>query len=254
VSSTIFDDLVGKVVLVTGAGSGIGLAVATRFLEAGAVVGANILPGDAEAEETLAELATRGTLHVVRADVSDSEQVETAVAAFIAEVGTVDVLVSNAGIGQSAPFLELTAADWDRMLDVHVKGAANVTRACLPGMVEQGFGRVLFTASELVGIGMEQLTHYSAAKGALVVFARSLAREVGRSGVTVNCVAPGPTATRMLMGSEAEWNDDYRKSIPVQEFGDPDNIAWTWLFLASDAGRFFTGQIVSPNGGVTMGM
>lgn len=250
--SSVFDDLVGKVVLVTGAGSGIGLAIATRFLDAGAVVGANILPGDTDGEEALAEIAGRGTLHVVPADVSDAEQVEAAVGEFIAAAGTVDVLCSNAGIGQSELFLDLTPADWDRMLDVHVKGAANMTRACLPGMIERGSGRVLFTASELVGIGMERLTHYSAAKGALVVFAKSLAREVGPQGVTVNCVAPGPTATRMLMGSAKEWNDDYRMSIPLQEFGDPDNVAWTWLFLASDAGRYFTGQTISPNGGVSM--
>lgn len=252
--SAVFDDLVGKVVLVTGAGSGIGLAIATRFVEAGAVVGGNILPGDAEGEAALTALGERGTVHIVPADVSKTEEVEAATATFTEAAGAVDVCVSNAGIGQSAPFLELTAADWDRMLDVHVKGAANVTRACLPAMIERGSGRVMFTASELVGIGMERLTHYSAAKGALVVFARSLAREVGPSGITVNCVAPGPTATRMLMGSEAEWNDDYRKTIPLQEFGDADNIAWTWLFLASEAGRFFTGQIISPNGGVTMGM
>lgn len=252
-SSEIFDDLVGKVVLVTGAGSGIGLAVATRFLEAGAIVGVNYLPGDDDASENLSHLEGTGDLHAVPADVSDFAQLEESVANFVAAVGKpVDILVSNAGIGQSAPFVDLTGADWDRMLDVHVKGAANVTRLCLPGMIDQGFGRVMFTSSELVGIGMENLTHYSAAKGALVVFAKSLAREVGRHGITVNCVAPGPTATKMLMGSEAEWNDDYKNTIPMREFGDPANIAWTWLFLASDAGRWFTGQNVSPNGGVSM--
>jgi 3-oxoacyl-[acyl-carrier protein] reductase len=138
------------------------------------------------------------------------------------------------------------------MLGVHVRGAVNTARACLPGMIAQGRGRVLFTASELVGIGMAGLSHYTAAKGALVAMTKSLAREVGPNGVTVNCVAPGPTETRMLMGSEAEYNDTYRKTIPMQEFGTPANVAWTWLFLASDAGRWYTGQVVSPNGGVTM--
>jgi 3-oxoacyl-[acyl-carrier protein] reductase len=247
----LLDDLRGRVVLVTGAGSGIGLAIATRFLDAGAIVGANHLPGDESAIATLEGLDHGGRLHLVPADVSDTAETEAAIAAFVAAAGTVDVLVSNAGIGQNRPFVDLTNEDWDRMLGVHVRGAINTARACLPGMIAQGRGRVLFTASELVGIGMAGLTHYTAAKGALVAMTRSLAREVGPNGVTVNCVAPGPTETRMLMGSEAEYNDTYRKTIPMQEFGTPANVAWTWLFLASDAGRWYTGQVVSPNGGVT---
>jgi len=250
--SDVFADLQGRKVLVTGAGSGIGLAITARFLDAGATVGADILPGDEAGRSALEELSAKGTLAVLEADVADGAQVSAAVAGFIERFGTVDVLVSNAGIGQKAPFLELTDADWMRMFAVHVGGAINTTRACLPGMIEQGFGRVLFTASELVPLGLENLSHYCAAKGALVSLCRSLAREVGEHGVTVNCVAPGPTVTPMLMKAPDEYNEEARMTIPTRSFGEPENVAWTWLFLASDAGRWYTGQFVSPNGGVAM--
>jgi 3-oxoacyl-[acyl-carrier protein] reductase len=248
----MLSSLKSRRVLVTGAGSGIGLSIATRFAEAGAVVAANVLPDDESGKAAIAELATRGEVHVVPADVSKGEEITEAVAAFTARFGAIDVLASNAGIGQKAPFLELSDEDWQRMFAVHLGGAINTTRACLPGMVEQGFGRILYTASELVPIGMANLTHYCAAKGAIVSLARSLAREVGPSGVTVNCVAPGPTVTPMFEKAPDEYNDEARMTIPLQSFGDPENVAWTWLFLASDAGRWYTGQFVSPNGGVAM--
>jgi 3-oxoacyl-[acyl-carrier protein] reductase len=250
--SDVFDSIKGRRVLVTGAGSGIGLAIAGRFVDAGATVAANILPGDEAGRTALEQLGAGRALEILEADVSDGEAVSTALAGFIERVGAVDVLVSNAGIGQKAPFLELTDADWMRMFSVHVGGAINTTRACLPGMIEQGFGRVLFTASELVPLGLENLSHYCAAKGALVSLCRSLAREVGEHGVTVNCVAPGPTVTPMLMKAPDEYNERARMTIPMRAFGDPENVAWTWLFLASDAGSWYTGQFVSPNGGVAM--
>jgi 3-oxoacyl-[acyl-carrier protein] reductase len=248
----MLDSIQGRKVLVTGAGSGIGLAIAGRFLDAGAIVAANILPGDEGARAALGALAGRGTLEILSSDVAITEEVADAVAAFVDRHGPVDVLASNAGIGQKGSFLELSDEDWQRMLSVHVGGAINTTRACLPGMLEQGFGRILYTASELVPIGMANLTHYCAAKGALVALARALAREVGPQGVTVNCVAPGPTVTPMFEKAPDEYNDEARMTIPLQAFGEPDNVAWTWLFLASDAGRWYTGQFVSPNGGVAM--
>jgi NAD(P)-dependent dehydrogenase (short-subunit alcohol dehydrogenase family) len=248
----MLDDLVGRRVMVTGAGSGIGLAVTTRFLDAGAVVGACTLPGDEQGIAALEGVRGDRPLHLVEADVADSAAVDEAFGRFATDVGSVEVLVSNAGVGQKKPFVELTDADWAWMLGVHVGGAVNTARAVLPAMVENGFGRVMFTASELVTLGLANLTHYCAAKGALVSLARALAREVGKDGVTVNCVAPGPTITPMFTAAPDEFNDENMSTIPMRTFGDPDNIAWTWLFLASDAGRWFTGQSVAPNGGVAM--
>lgn len=247
----MLDDLRGRKVLVTGAGSGIGLSVARRFTDHGAVVGAVVLPGDARSTENLAPLVERGVM-VLEADVSDRAAVEAAIASFVAEHGTVDVLVSNAGIGNKADFVDLTDEQWERMFRVHVGGAVNTARAVLPAMIEQGFGRVMFTASELVTLGLEGLSHYCAAKGALASMARAMAREVGQHGVTVNCVAPGPTLTPMFTAATDEYTEENRLSIPMRQFGDPDNVAWTWLFLASDAGRWYTGQMVAPNGGVAM--
>lgn len=245
----LFDDLRGRKVLVTGAGSGLGLSVTTRFADHGAIVGAMILPGDERGQGNLAGLEG---VTILEADVSQRAAVESEIARFVAAHGTVDVLVSNAGIGNKADFVDLTDEQWETMFRVHVGGAVNTARAVLPGMIEQGFGRVMFTASELVTLGLEGLSHYCAAKGALASMARAMAREVGQHGVTVNCVAPGPTVTPMFTAAPDEYNDENRMTIPMRTFGDPDNVAWTWLFLASDAGRWYTGQMVAPNGGVAM--
>jgi 3-oxoacyl-[acyl-carrier protein] reductase len=248
----VLESIEGKVVLVTGAGSGIGLAVARLFASHGARVGANVLPADARGLAALASGPFADRLHPVRADVTDLAELTSAVDAFTASAGPVDVLVSNAGIAQHKSFLELSPSDWQRMLDVHVNGAFNTARLCLPSMIERRSGRIIFTASELAAVGAETLTHYCAAKGALVAFCKALAREVGRYGITVNCVAPGPTETQMLTGYPDEYNERNRETIPLRRWGKPEEIAWTYLFLASDGGSWYTGQFVSPNGGTVM--
>jgi 3-oxoacyl-[acyl-carrier protein] reductase len=250
----VIETLQDRRVIVTGAASGIGFAVAERFAASGAVVGLNFLPGDERGSDAVERLASAGhRVAGVPADVSDSDALAAAVDSFAASHGHVEIAIANAGIAQHLEFVELTSADWDRMLGVHLFGARNLVAATLPPMLEAGFGRVIFTVSELALVGCETLTHYCAAKGGMIAFAKALAREVGPRGVTVNCVAPGPTETEMLTTYEDEYTDENRLMLPLQKWGDPAEIAWTYTHLASDAGSWFTGQVLSPNGGAVMG-
>jgi 3-oxoacyl-[acyl-carrier protein] reductase len=249
----VSETLEGRSVLVTGAASGIGLAVARQFAQAGSVVGVNYLPDDPCGPAVVDELKRAGhRVHRVAADVTDEHALGAAVAAFAAEAGDVQVLVSNAGIASHKRFLQLSSADWERMIAVHLFGARNAAFVALPPMLEAGDGVIVFTASELAAVGAVDLTHYCAAKGAIVSFAKSLAREVGDRGVRVNCVAPGPTETDMLTPYPEEYSDANRELLPLKRWGRPDEVARSYLFLAGPGGSWFTGQVISPNGGAVM--
>jgi 3-oxoacyl-[acyl-carrier protein] reductase len=243
----------GRSVLVTGAASGIGLAVATRFAGLGASVGLNHLPDDERGPREVGRLRDAGLdVTAVPADVTNESDLADAVARFASTSGTPEVLVANAGIAEHVRFLDIDGDRWDRMIRVHLLGARNAARAALPGMLEAGFGRIIFTASELALVGAPELTHYCAAKGAIVSLAKSLAREVGGAGITVNCVAPGPTETAMLTAYPDEYNEENRLALPLQRWGDPDDVAWSYVFLASEGAGWYTGQVLSPNGGAVM--
>jgi 3-oxoacyl-[acyl-carrier protein] reductase len=252
-TSLALDELSGRRVLVTGAASGIGLAVAGRFAALGATVGLNFLPGDARGPHAVAALREAGgNVHAVPGDVTDEDELEAAIADFGEAHGDPEIAIANAGIAEHELFLDSSLALWERTLAVNLLGVRNTAYATLPAMLDAGFGRLIFTASELGLSGAPELTHYCATKGAIIALAKSLAREVGPGGVTVNCVAPGPTETDMLTAHPQEYNDDTRVSLPLQRWGDPEEVAWSYVFLAGAGAGWYTGQVLSPNGGAVM--
>ena len=242
--------LLGRTALVTGAATGIGRATARLFAQAGARVVVNHWRQAPEAQALLAQIvATGGEASAVEADVSDA----AAVQALADAVGAVDVLVNNAGIIQEKAFLDTTEADWDRMMAVDLKAVFLVCRAFIPGMLSKGQGAIVNIASDLGILGRERYAPYCAAKAGVIGLTKSLAREFAPQRIRANAVAPGPVATAMvsLEHMSAEWVEK-ELAIPQHRLGAPEEIADSVLFLASDLSRFYTGQVLGPNGGSVM--
>jgi len=236
-----------RTALVTGGARGVGRAIAVAL----AGRGQSVAVGDLRAEEAEELLS-------VRLDVTDTASVDAAVARVTEELGPIDVLVNNAGWDELRPFLETEEPFWDRVIDVNYKGCLRLTHAVLPGMVERGFGRIVNIGSDagLVGSSLESV--YSGAKGAIIAFTKTIARETARDGVTANCVCPGPTDTPMLQ-DVAEAHPDGEKvleamarAVPMKRLGKPEDVAAAVAFFASDEASFITGQTLSVSGGLTM--
>jgi 2-hydroxycyclohexanecarboxyl-CoA dehydrogenase len=244
--------LAGRNAVVTGGASGIGRGISLRL----ARDGANVAIFDLDqrgAEEVAREVEQLGRRALaLEVDVSSSASVGRAVERLHGELGKVQILVNDAGIGGLQPFLQMTAADWDRYLGVHLKGTFNCARALVPDMVDALWGRVVNVASTagLNGAG-PGLTHYAAAKGGIIAFSKALAHEVGAFGVTVNAIAPGMIDTPMSRQSPRadELFARTARHTPIKRVGTPDDIAAACAYLASEEAGFVTGQVLSPNGG-----
>ena len=246
-------NLQGRVALVTGAATGIGRATALALAQAGAAVAINHLARPLEAATLQTEIeAVGGRALVLEADVTQAATISAMLARIQQAFGSVDVLVNNAGIIQEKPFLETTEEDWDRMLAVDLKSVFLVCRAVLPLMVAQKRGVIINIASDLGLLGRAGLAPYCAAKAGVIGLTKSLAREFAPH-IRVNAIAPGPINTRMVslesMSAEAIAKE---LEIPQQRIAEPDEIAATALFLASDLSRFYCGQVLGPNGGSVM--
>ncbi|MES1943917.1 3-ketoacyl-(acyl-carrier-protein) reductase [Salinisphaera sp. PC39] len=243
----------GRIALVTGASSGIGRGVAIAFAAEGARVAVNHPPvaGQVEAAEAVCDEIRElgGEAMAVSADVSDEAQVADMVARTEAALGPVDILVNVAGIAASAPVEAIDAADWDRVLGVHLKGTFLCTRAVLPGMYERDYGKIINTASQLAYKGAPGFAHYTAAKGGILSFTRTLSLEIGSRNVNANVVAPGATRTPMVDGLPADIVEAIRASIPKGRLAEVEDIVPAYVFLASDDARHFVGQCLTPNGG-----
>jgi len=241
----------GRSAVVTGGASGIGRSICLRLARDGADVA--IFDVDAAGARAVAREAAalgRRTL-AVEVDVASAASVEAGVARVHAELGPVHILVNDAGIAEFVPLLQMTEAQWDRMIAVHLKGTFNCTRALLPDMTAAGWGRIV-NVSSVGGLrGGIALTHYAAAKAGVIGFTKALAQEVGPRGVTVNAIAPGLIDTPLLRrsGVPDQILQFAVTQAPARRLGVPEDIAAACAYLVSEEASFFTGQVMSPNGG-----
>lgn len=241
-----------RTVVVTGAASGIGRATAQAFAAAGArVVVADI--DAARGEEAAAALRSAGHAAEYRAvDLTDRASIEAFAADLLARHGAPDVVVNGAGWGKTAPFWEGTPEFWDKLVQLNFVGPMQLVKALLPAMIERGRGRIVNIASDAGRVGSLGETVYSGAKGGLIAFTKSLARETARHGITVNCVCPGPTDTPLLAAVPEKVLDAFRKAIPMRRFAQPAEVAGAVLYFAGDGAGYVTGQVLSVSGGLTM--
>jgi len=245
--------LAARIALVTGAARGIGRAIALELAAAGDRVAVGDVRLD-EARETAAACG-RGAI-AIELDVTDARSVNECAGRVEAELGPVDVVVNNAGWDELRPFLETDEPFWERVIDINYTGCLRVTHRILPGMVERGYGRVVNLGSDAGRVGSSGEAVYAGAKGAVIAFTKTIAREVARSGVTANVVAPGPTRTPLLEGMTAAGGeklvDALVRAVPMKRLGEPEDVAAAVAFLASDRAGFITGQTLSVSGGMTM--
>src|SRR5438034_4324321 len=247
-----------RTALVTGGGRGIGRAVAEGLASDGLSVVIVDVRG-AEAQDTATAIAEAGGRALaLEADVADSDSVAAAVRASDERFGQVDVLVNDAGWDDLKLFLDTDEAFWDRIIDINFKGPLRFTRLLLPGMVERGWGRIINIGSDAGRVGSSLESVYSGAKGGIIAFTKTIAREVARKGVTANVVCPGPTDTPFMKETmEAQRDADavlgaMVKSVPMRRLAAPEEIAAAVRFFASDEAGYVTGQTLSVSGGLTM--
>jgi 3-oxoacyl-[acyl-carrier protein] reductase len=243
-------DLAGRSTLVTGAGRGIGAAIARELARAGSDVALVDLHAFEEAEWLAAELRGQGRLAVaLRADVSDFAAAEAAVAAAVTALGRLDGLVCNAGVVRDRVSWKMTEAEWDHVIDVNLKGCFAFCRAVAPVFRAQQHGRIVTVASINGLRGKFGQSNYAASKAGIVGLTKTLARELGPSGVTVNCVAPGIVRTEMTESLSPEVIARAVAESALGRMGEPEEVASVVAFLLGDGARYVTGEVIKIDGG-----
>jgi 2-hydroxycyclohexanecarboxyl-CoA dehydrogenase len=245
-------EMTNRSAIVTGGASGIGRATALLL----AANGARVFVGDVDVIRgaELAERCARDSLpvDVLAMDLTDPASVTGFVAAIEAKVPRVDVLVNGAGWDRIEPFMDNTAELWDRLISINLMGAIRLTRAVLPSMIAAGQGKIVNIASDAGRVGSMGETVYSAAKGGLISFTKSLAREMARHRINVNCVCPGPTDTPLFASLPERLRDALTRAIPFRRIATPEEIAEAAMFFAGPHSDYITGQVLSVSGGLTM--
>lgn len=242
-----------QVAVVTGASRGIGAATAVSLGDAGYTVAVLYKSNQAGAEKTVEKIQKNGgQARAYQLDVTDSTAVTAVTAQITAELGDIFVLVNNAGVSEQKLFTDITDADWSNMLSVHLNGAFYLSRAVLPAMLHEKYGRIINIASMWGETGGSCEVHYSAAKAGLIGLTKALAKELAPSGITVNAVSPGAVETDMMKMLGREVCESVAEETPVGRLGRPEEIADAVCFLASEKAAYITGQVLSVNGGIVM--
>jgi len=237
-----------KIAVITGGSRGIGKATAIRFAKEGATaIILDVLDGNKTSEDIRKE---GGQAFFMEMDVSKPEQIERTVQSIISDHGRIDILINNAGITRDHTLNKMTADEWQQVIDINLSGVFYCTKSVVPHMKERGFGRII-SASSIVGIrGSFGQTNYAAAKAGIIAMTKTWASELGKYGITVNCIAPGFITTDMTDAIPDEVRDQIISEIPVKRTGTPEDIANGYLFLASDNASFINGICLSIDGGV----
>jgi len=251
-------DSTARVALVTGGGRGIGREICLGLARAGQKVAVADLRVP-EATETAATInAEGGTAIAVEMDVADGDAVTAGLMSATDQLGPVEVLVNCAGWDVLTPFVATDEDFWDRVIEINYKGPLRTTHACLPAMIEAGFGRIVNIGSDAGRVGSSGEAVYAGAKGGVIAFTKTIAREVARRGITANVVCPGPTDTPLLeeIASATDTSDKIigamARAVPMKRIGQPHEVAAAVVFLCSEEAGYITGQTLSVSGGLTM--